>query len=274
MQTHARGNASPKSVQETHEAKEELSSDDKHIAKLQAVTRGKQDRKAVEQRAAAKELPGQQREANKAAQFVQARVRGKSSRRLVAQRAAKGVLPGQQRAGGGPPPMPMGGGPSKFTPPGAAAATGEEEEGNYPEGSSFFDENESVDSDYDYDDSAFANLGLELLAGRLKLAKVYGQEEPPAAEDELEWEVRYFVLYDAGRICHYDDMVDGLPTGDRGLINLATIHSVEKVLGVPTFVMKGENKVYLFKLVPHDEVMMRTWIAAISQELAPAPPKQ
>ena len=146
--------------------------------------------------------------------------------------------------------------------------------GNYPEGSSFFDENESVDSDYDYDESAFEDMGKALLEGKLKLAKVYGQEEPPAAEDELEWEVRYFVLYDAGRICHYDDMVDGLPTGDRGLINLATIHSVEKVLGVPTFVMKGENKVYLFKLVPHDEVMMRTWIAAISQELAPAPPKQ
>ena len=42
-----------------------------------------------------------------------------------------------------------------------------------------------------------------------------------------------------------------------------------QVLGVPTFVMKGHNKVYLFKLEPHDEVMMRTWIAAISQELAP-----
>ena len=48
----------------------------------------------------------------------------------------------------------------------------------------------SVDSDYDYDDSAFTGLGLEILAGRLRLAKVYGQEEAPPAEDELEWEVR------------------------------------------------------------------------------------
>ena len=48
----------------------------------------------------------------------------------------------------------------------------------------------------------------------------------------------------------------------------AAIKAVEKVLGVPTFVMKGEMKVYLFKLEPHDEVMMRTWIGAISQELA------
>ena len=136
-------------------------------------------------------------------------------------------------------------------------------------GSSYFDENESVDSDYDYEDSAFEAPGSELLAGRLKLAKVYGQEEPPAAEDELEWEVRYFVLYDSGRIVHYDDMADGIPEGDRGLIDLSSIRAVEKVLGVPTFVMKGTSKVYLFKLEPHDEVMMRTWIGAISQELAP-----
>ena len=33
--------------------------------------------------------------------------------------------------------------------------------------------------------------------------------------------------------------------------------------------MKGESKVYLFKLEPHDEVMLRTWIAATAQELAP-----
>jgi len=129
-------------------------------------------------------------------------------------------------------------------------------------------EDESVDSDYDYDESAFADLGLELLAGKLKLAKVYGQEEPPAAEDELEWELRYFVLFDNGRMCHFDEMQDGLPVGDRGLIDLKSIKSVEKVLGVPTFVMKCTGKVYLFKLEPHDEVMMRTWIAAISQELA------
>ena len=81
-------------------------------------------------------------------------------------------------------------------------------------------------------------------------------------------QVRYFVLYDSGRICHYDDMEDGLPVGDRGLIDLSAIRTVEKVLGVPTFVMKGASKVYLFKLEPHDEVMMRTWIGAISQQLS------
>jgi hypothetical protein len=32
--------------------------------------------------------------------------------------------------------------------------------------------------------------------------------------------------------------------------------------------MKGYKKVYLFKLEPHDEVMMRTWIGAISVELS------
>merc|ERR1719230_1271687 len=127
-------------------------------------------------------------------------------------------------------------------------------------GSSYFDENESVDSDYDYEESAFESTGAELLAGKLKLAKVYGQEEPPAAEEELEWEVRYFVLYDSGRIVHYDDMQDGLPVGDRGLIDLSAISAVEKVLGVPTFVVKGagkgvKGKVYLFKVEPHDEVI-------------------
>ena len=129
-------------------------------------------------------------------------------------------------------------------------------------------DDESVDSDYDNDEDAFADLGLELLSGSLKLAKVYGQEEPPAAEDELEWETRYFVLYDTRKMCHYDGMQNGEPVGDRGLIDLETIQSVEKVLGVPTFVMKGYKKVYLFKLEPHDEVMMRTWIGAISVELS------
>ena len=55
-------------------------------------------------------------------------------------------------------------------------------------------DDESVDSDYDVDDGAFANLGRELLSGPLKIAKVYGQDEPPAQEDELEWEVRYCIL--------------------------------------------------------------------------------
>jgi len=158
--------------------------------------------------------------------------------------------------------------PARFGKP-VELEDGEEEIGLSEDlGTSMFDENESVDSDYDYDDGDFESLGAELLAGRLKLAKVYGQEEPPAAEDELEWELRYFVLFESRRIVHYDDMADGLPVGDRGLIDLGTISAVEKVLGVPTFVMKGQGKVYLFKLDPHDEVMMRTWIGAISQELA------
>lgn len=229
------------------------------IVKLQAAQRGKSSRKVVEEK----------KEQVQKAQMLQARVRGKSARKMVAERKELQVR--QQ-----PPPMPVGGGPHISSSPGYAYDDGEDgfgdsqpiglsEEG----GSSFFDENESVDSDYDYDESAFASLGLELLAGQLKLAKVYGQEEPPAAEDELEWEVRYFVLYDSGRMVHYDEMADGLPVGDRGLIDLSTIRTVEKVVGVPTFVMKSASKVYLFKLEPHDEVMMRTWIAAISQELAP-----
>ena len=129
-------------------------------------------------------------------------------------------------------------------------------------------EDESVDSDYDNDEDAFADLGLELLSGRLKLAKVHGQEEPPAAEDELEWETRYFVLYDTRKMCHFDGMQNGEPVGDWGLIDLDTIKTVEKVLGVPTFVMKGDKKVYLFKLEPHDEVKMRNWIGAITVELS------
>ena len=81
-------------------------------------------------------------------------------------------------------------------------------------------DDESVDSDYDYDDFDFQGLGVELLAGELELAKVYGQEDPPAAEDELEWECRYFILYDKGKICHFDALEDGLPVGDRGIIEL------------------------------------------------------
>ena len=60
---------------------------------------------------------------------------------------------------------------------------------------------------------------------------------------------------------------DGLPVGDRGLILLDRIKSVEKVLALPTFVMKAENKVYLFRLSNPDEVMMRAWIDAISKQL-------
>ena len=70
------------------------------------------------------------------------------------------------------------------------------------------------------------------------------------------------------KLCHYDDLEDGLPVGDRGLVDLDKIKAVEKVLGVDTFVMKSHDKVYLLKLAPHDEVMMRTWITAINVELA------
>ena len=68
---------------------------------------------------------------------------------------------------------------------------------------------------------------------------------------------------------HYDDLQDGVPVGDRGLIDLNAISSIDKVLEPSTtFVLKGQSKVYLFKCEPHDVVMMRTWISAISQELA------
>lgn len=126
-----------------------------------------------------------------------------------------------------------------------------------------------MDSDYDYADTAFADLGREVMAGRLQLAKVYGQEEPPAAEDELEWETRHFTLFDSARICHFDDFVGGEPQGDRGLIDLATISSVDKVAGMPTFVLKSSNKVYLFKLEgAPDEERMRAWTDAIALALS------
>ena len=101
---------------------------------------------------------------------MQARARGAADRTAVETRKAAGDLPGQPRL---------------------SMEVGDEggDAGDY-EG-----EEESVDSDYDYDDSAFVDLGAELLSGQLKLAKVYGQEEPPAAEGELEWELRYFLLY-------------------------------------------------------------------------------
>jgi hypothetical protein len=239
-------------------------SDDKAAELMQRRVRGIASRKRVDQIRKQKNGHSRQRvltEEERAAQMMQAKVRGKSARRLVAVRKDQGALPGQQR----PPPMPMGGGPSKFVPP-SSPATGIDPS---QEGSSFFDENESVDSDYDYDESAFQGLGEELLANYLTLAKVYGQDEPPADEASLEWETRYFVLHDNGCLCHYDQMEDGLPKGDRGLVELASISAVEKVLNVNTFVMKAGNKVYLCKVEPHDEVVMRTWIAAISQQLSP-----
>ena len=43
---------------------------------------------------------------------------------------------------------------------------------------------------------------------------------------------------------HYDSIENGEPSGDRGLILMENMHSVEKVLGVDTFVLKGDNKVH------------------------------
>ena len=66
---------------------------------------------------------------------------------------------------------------------------------------------------------------------------------------------------------HYDGIENGEPSGDRGLVLMENMRSVEKVLGVDTFVLKGDNKVYLLKIEPHDEALMRTWIAAMSEQL-------
>jgi len=252
MQRRARGISGRRRVQQL---KAKRQGNEQAIVKMQSVHRGNAGR----QRVAKKETE------TRSAVMLQARVRGKSSRRLVNDKRMARQKTHAPPANGGPLHPALGGGgggvPSSAAYDGLDALSGGT--------SSMFDDNESVDSDYDYDEEDFSSLGLELLAGKLKLAKVYGQEEPPAAEDDLEWEIRYFVLYDSGRVCHFDDIVNGLPVGDRGLIELEQIKSVEKVLNANTFVMKAANKVYLLKLQPHDEVMMRTWIAAISQELAP-----
>ena len=50
-------------------------------------------------------------------------------------------------------------------------------------------------------------------------------------------------------------------------MRLSTLRTVEKVVGVDTFVIKGASKVYMLKLVPHDDALMRTWISALSQQL-------
>ena len=144
------------------------------ITRMQARQRGKLERRQTEERVGQGQMAGQKRkkaaEQDLAAQRMQARVRGGADRKAVEARKAAGDLPGQPRL---------------------STEVGDEggDAGDY-EG-----EEESVDSDYDYDDSAFVDLGAELLSGQLKLAKVYGQEEPPAAEGELEWELRYFLLY-------------------------------------------------------------------------------
>ena len=224
-----------------------------------------------------------------ASRKLQKIARGRSTRKMMAQKKADGSimeLPGAKRVYGAaavpPPPQPPAAAgrvvasaskPAPSFAPAQQFLRGSYDEpgrGNGIASGSGLDagEDESVDSDYDNDEDAFYDLGNEILSGRLKLAKVYGQEEPPAAEDELEWETRYFVLYDTGKMCHFDDMRNGEPVGDRGLIDLDTIKTVEKVLGVPTFVMKGDKKVYLFKLEPHDEVKMRNWIGAITVELS------
>jgi len=145
------------------------------ITRMQARQRGKLERRQTEERVGQGEMAGQKRskkakEQDLAAQRMQARVRGGADRKAVEARKAAGDLPGQPRLA-----VDLGDG-------GGDAGDFEGEE-------------ESVDSDYDYDDSAFVDLGAELLSGQLKLAKVYGQEEPPAAEGELEWELRYFLLY-------------------------------------------------------------------------------
>ena len=260
MQRRARGISGRKRVEGI---KQKKGANETAVVRMQAKARSKLARKDVAAKAEAGELPGQPRlEKEKTVAKIQARVRGDQGRKEVAAKAEAGLLPGQPRlAGDG----------GAYVDEMADELDGDV--GFTDEGTSYFEGDESVDSDYDYAESAFEAPGNELLAGKLKLAKVYGQEEPPAAEDELEWEVRYFVLYDTQRIVHYDDIHDGIPDGDRGLIDLASISAVKvvkKASGAPTFVMTGKEKVYLLKLEPHDEVMYRTWIGAISQELTPA----
>ena len=248
MQNRARGIHARNRVQHIREKKAAA-------VKLQSIQRSKFAKGTVDKK----------RSQEKTAQMIQARARGKSTRKLIEQKKARqhelGILGRGSLAADG----------SKASPAvaiGRAIRDGEDDQGvEALDDLPLRDDDESVDSDYDYNDDEFRELGQELMQGRLKLAKVYGQEEPPAAEDQLEWETRYFVLYDERKMVHYDDMQDGLPFGDRGLIDLVEIKSVEKVLGVNTFVMKGDKKVYLLKLEPHDEVTMRTWIGAISVEL-------
>ena len=125
------------------------------ITRMQARQRGKLERRQTEERVGQGQMAGQKRrkaaEQDLAAQRMQARVRGGADRKAVEARKAAGDLPGQPRL---------------------SMEVGDEggDAGDY-EG-----EEESVDSDYDYDDSAFVDLGAELLSGQLKLAKVYGQE--------------------------------------------------------------------------------------------------
>ena len=156
------------------------------VTRMQARHRGKLERRQTLEKVERGGMAGQKRAAKVAeedlaaqqelaAQRMQARARGAKDRTAIETRKAAGDLPGQPRL--------------------AAEQEGEGEGEGGGEAGDFEGEEESVDSDYDYDDSAFVDLGEELLSGPLKLAKVYGQEEPPAAENELEWELRYFMLH-------------------------------------------------------------------------------
>lgn len=233
-------------------------SDEQAAAMMQRRTRGVLGRKKVQR---IKEERQQSTSEERAAQAMQARVRGNIGRKQVSAKQLEASAPSMQ-ADGGP----------------AVTLIDDETDPGYDDldeagASSMFDEDDgSVDSDYDIDDGEFTSLGDVLLEGKLKMAKVYGQEDPPAAEHELQWETRHFVLH-SKTMCHYDDMDGGLPVGEKGMVDLSKIKRIEKVKapGNTTFVMKGEQKVYLLKVEPHDEVMMRTWIGAISQELAPSP---
>ena len=145
MQRRTRGINSRKRVATIKNLKAQ---EEKSVVALQSRARGLRGRRSVAARKSSKSLPGQDRLDREAEQTphvvkLQARARGKSQRRMVAEKASVGVLPGQIRVNGMP-----------------AGAFGYSEGG-----SSYFDENESVDSDYDYEDGAFEGLGLELLAG-------------------------------------------------------------------------------------------------------------
>ena len=78
--------------------------------------------------------------------------------------------------------------------------------------------------------------------------------------------MRHFVLYEA-HLVHVDELREGRPFGDRGLVRLSTIRSVEKLAGRTTFVMKAEGKVYMFKVQPHDEATLQGWVTALTQAL-------
>ena len=81
-------------------------------------------------------------------------------------------------------------------------------------------------------------------------------------------QVRYFILYSSKKLCHYDGLEGGVPVGDRGLVLLDSIKSVEKVVGVDTFVMKGENKARCARDTPE----MRPREVSRSRRIESSPP--